>query len=86
MQLDGSARKNLSSLSGSAKTAEVLFFENRLLGYEDAAHMLGMAIRTLREKKASGEIKFVPIGKGERGVRFRVKTLLAFIEKREISA
>lgn len=80
------ARKDLQTDLASAKTADLLFFENRLLGYKEAANFLCVSERKLRALKSEGRIKFVPIGEGARGIRFRVSSLLKFIEKREVSA
>lgn len=76
---------HLSSQPGD-KTVERLFFENRLLGYREAAELLCVSERHLRNLKTAGKVKYVPIGDGERGVRFKVSSLLQFIEKREVSA
>lgn len=80
------AAQNTLKSSVEEKTVERLFFENRLLGYREAAEMLCVSERHLRSLKTLGKIKYVPIGDGERGVRFRVSSLLKFIEKREVSA
>lgn len=78
--------KNLATITPSNDVKnEVLFFENRLLDYKGASQFLGISIRHLRNLKSTGEIKHVLIGSGERGVRFRVASLMRFIDEREVS-
>jgi excisionase family DNA binding protein len=57
------------------------FFDNQLINYEQAARYLSVSVPYLRKLKAKGKIPFVPMG---RGVRFRVKSLNEWAERREI--
>lgn len=59
------------------------FFENRLLTFSEAARYLSVSESYLHRLKALGQISFVPIG--NRNVRFRVASLIRWIEKREMT-
>ncbi len=61
---------------------EKQFFENQLINYKQAAQYLSVSEVYLRKLKARGKIPYVPLG--DRGVRFRVKSLNEWVEKREI--
>jgi excisionase family DNA binding protein len=67
--------------SAANSTRPSLFFDNQLINYEQAARYLSVSVPYLRKLKARGKIPFVPMG---RGVRFRVKSLNEWAEKREI--
>ncbi len=56
--------------------------DNQLLTYKQAARYLSVTEPYLRRFKAEGKIPFVPMG--TRGVRFRVKSLDEWVERREI--
>lgn len=59
------------------------FIEKALLNYKQAARYLSVSEAYLRRLKARGKIPYVPMG--DRGVRFRVRSLQAWVERREIS-
>lgn len=58
------------------------FFENQLLSYKEAARYLRISEPYLRRLKQQGKIPFVEIG--ARGIRFRLSSLNAWVEEREI--
>ncbi|MGZ3775312.1 MAG: helix-turn-helix transcriptional regulator [Bdellovibrio sp.] len=57
-------------------------FENQLLGYNKAAQYLQVSESYLRRLKSKGKIRFVQVG--NRGIRFKVASLNAWIAEREI--
>lgn len=73
--------KGLSRTPQRDKQSPSPFFENQLITYEQAAWHLSVSVPYLRKLKARGKIPSVPMG---RGVRFRVKSLNEWAEKREI--
>lgn len=78
-ELDHSLR--LSNPPANKETVHTLF-ENQLLNYKQAARYLSISTPYLRRLKNKGSIPWVPVG--PRGVRFRVRSLDQWVEKREI--
>ena len=62
--------------------SEIKFFEKQLINYKQAAQYLSISEPYLRKLKARGLVPYVLIG--NRAVRFRVKSLNEWAEKREI--
>ena len=75
---------NVAKMAPGSKNYGVFnqLFENQLINYEQAAQYLSVSVPYLRKLKRKGKIPFVPMG--SRGVRFRVKSLSEWAEKREI--
>jgi hypothetical protein len=61
------------------------FFEIKLVTFKQARELLSCSERHLRYLIESGDIKPVWIGKGEKGKRIRVASLIRFINEREAS-
>ena len=62
---------------------EKKFFDIQLLTYKDAAKYLSVSESYLRKLKARRQIPYVFVG--NRGVRFRVSSLILWLEKREVT-
>ncbi len=69
-------------LPGAVNGSQQKLFFDRLLDYKQAAAFLSVSTPYLRRLKAQGKIPFVPMG--VRGVRFRMKSLNEWVEKREV--
>ena len=72
-----------TTLDQDIQQSKQSFFDNQLLGYEEAAQYLSMSESYLRRLKHQGLIPYVPIGR--RGIRFKVASLNRWISEREIS-
>jgi excisionase family DNA binding protein len=69
--------------SGSEDIARTQqFFDTQLFSYKQAARFLAVSESHLRKLKAKGKIPYVPMG--NRGIRFSVKSLNEWVERREI--
>ncbi len=69
-------RSVLIATGGQAKLEELY----RLMGAEEAAHFLGLALQTVRNMTARGELPIIRTGK--RGVGYRVVDLIAWQNER----
>lgn len=72
-------KRNRSDLDSS--TDSVVSYD-KLLNYKQAAQFLSISVSYLRKLKNEGKIASVLLG--SRGVRFRVRALVSFIEGSEI--
>lgn len=70
-------RSILIATGGAAKVEELY----RLMVAEEAAHFLGLALQTLRNMTARGELPVIKTGK--RGVGYRVVDLIEWQNERE---
>ena len=69
-------RSVLIATGGQAKLEELY----RLMGAEEAARFLGLALQTVRNMTARGELPVIKTGK--RGVGYRVVDLIAWQDER----
>ncbi len=60
--------------------------EKLLLDNASAAELLSVSPRTLVKLRDAGEIPFVRVGDGRKGVRYSTEALKAFVSKRQSAA
>lgn len=80
--IEESLLTRISSKPQSSRGATGDYDDGQLIDYRKAADFLCVSVAYLKQLKAEGKVSWVPIG--GRGVRFRVGSLRAWVEKKEI--